>query len=62
LSCLWNVFFFFFLKGIPNSEGVGEGGGGGDQERQSVTSMTEAHKFKLLEGQHRTPCNVEICI
>ena len=41
---------------------MGKGGREREQEKQSVTSMTEAHKFKLLEGQHRTPCNVEICI
>jgi len=37
-------------------------GGEREQERQSVTSMTETHKFNLLEGQHRTPRNVEICV
>jgi len=33
-----------------------------ESKRDSVTSMTETHKFKLLEGQHRTRCNVEICV
>jgi hypothetical protein len=44
-----------------------EGGGGErdrdrEQERQGVTSVTEIHKFKMLEGQHRTPLDVEICV
>ena len=46
-------------KGHAKLEG-GWGRGGG--ERQSVTSMTETHKFKVLEGQHRTPHNVKICV
>jgi len=33
-----------------------------EQERRSVTSVTETHKFKMLEDQHKTPLDVEICV
>jgi hypothetical protein len=52
---------------VPKGHAKLEGGRGRgereiEQERQSVTSVTETHKFKMLKGQHRTSLDVEICV